>query len=288
MIQFLSIRGIYSNVKWRMLLLTIITTSVSVSLVVCKLRNLLLQNKILILIDQIDLLIFDHCQKVVFNITTSSKSIIDILSKCWSNIFVKPCENLLFDAADDLQQWSLSKDPSQSTSCFYAALFDALVQDLIIKFAWRAFSNLVRKFTSLSFNYVTFTRCDTVGLRVFSCLKGILDFLFMSCCRVFVVNQSLCWRPVLSLWSRHVVAIKDAVYSCCSYKWTETSRASVNHLVHQFLKFVLHIFSLLLQVLVSHLAASSFLIVDALDLLDVPLWIVILMIINLFQASLGD
>ena len=46
---------------------------------------------------------------------------------------MQPFDDLGSDAIDNLQKWSLSQNPSQVSSGFDIALFDILIQNLLIE-----------------------------------------------------------------------------------------------------------------------------------------------------------
>ena len=57
----------------------------------------------------------------------------DFLGVLWSNFILQSLDDLGSDAVDDLQKWSLSQNPSQVSSGFDIALFDILVQNLLVE-----------------------------------------------------------------------------------------------------------------------------------------------------------
>ena len=118
--------------------------------------NLLLQHKVVILINQINLLILNHIIEMFIN-TTISHSLANIISILGPEFVLQSLHHLRLDTADDLENWSLGHDPAECSTLFIdGALFDVLVENLVVESLWALSSEFVWKLTTLWFDDVTF------------------------------------------------------------------------------------------------------------------------------------
>jgi hypothetical protein len=89
--------------------------------------DLLLQHQVIILIRQINLLVFDHIIQVLVNMPVS-QGFVDIVGIFGSELVFQSLHDFGFDAADDFENWSLGPNPAKSATFFVdSALFDVLV-----------------------------------------------------------------------------------------------------------------------------------------------------------------
>lgn len=227
--------------------------------------ELLAQVQLTVLVFKIHLLFSDHFLKHLIAFGTRLQGLLHILSELPSILLAKLLDDLGLDARENSQEWSLRPRERQLSSHLHVVLLNVLMQHLAVELGWRFLGQLVGQLSTLWFDDVSFSGRNAVGLRIVTLANASVNSLFVSPGRVLVFDQPLGRRLVLSLWSRHVVAIENIIDSGHWGVGTETSVSSSHHFIHNLLKFPLHFLCFLANVNISDLSLTAVVLENALD-----------------------
>ena len=150
-------------------------------------RHSLCQQKVVLMVPQVNLVLLHHSHELVVNIL-GIKSVLNVFNKLMTNIIANSLNKSLSDGHDDSKSWSLSNFTLDLASHCNWILFHVLMEELVVEFLWSFFSHLVRKFTTLWLNHIRFSWRNAVSLRVFTFCDSVLNSLLVIPCRIFVLD----------------------------------------------------------------------------------------------------
>jgi len=147
------------------------------------------------------MVLLNHLHKLLIN-SLSLESILNILSVFLTDVLSNSFDKGLSDRHYNSESRSLSHLSRDLASHSDRVFLHILVEELVVELSWSLLSHVIVEFTSLCLNHIWLSWRDTVSLRILSFSNSVLDSCFMVPSRIFMLDQSSCWRLVLSLWAR--------------------------------------------------------------------------------------
>lgn len=142
---------------------------------------------------------------------------------------------------------------------FQGRFLDVLLHDILVKELRLLFYQLIRNLSPLGLNHYGFARCYTVAYPVTTLIDTVVyrisqNLLVLNCC-ILVADQSFCWRK-MPIYPRLKRVVADHILS--NGVSNSLGAAHLYELVHNLIKFILHILSHSIKFGVFQLNSSLF------------------------------